>query len=114
MRKILTLTIALVACGLIGVLLSSDASWARPKGGKTWLLCKCTCRYDDGKGNHYYGNSGGVWYTTSHDACDVFPSCQVRGPQGNLVAGFATGCLGHEESALKPGLKKAPSATITR
>jgi hypothetical protein len=96
MRKTLTLMIALVACGLLGVLLASDASWAKPKKGNMWLLCKCTCRADDKNGNHHYGNRDGVWYTTSHDSCDVFPSCTA-----DKLPGIATDCLGYQQSGLK-------------
>jgi len=110
MRKTLTSTIAVMACGLLGVLLASDASWAKPKKGSTYLLCKCTCFAQDAEGHDHWGNPGGIWYTTSHDSCDSFHSCKV----GKLT-GIANDCSGHQYSDIKPGLKStAPPATSTR
>jgi hypothetical protein len=101
----LALTIGLaVLFGSFGV------SLALPKG--TYLLCKCTCRAEDELGKPHYGSPNGVWYTTSRDACDLFPTCKV----GSLgLEGIATDCLGQEQAAITPGsipgvLQQQPTA----
>ena len=43
MRHAWTSIVGLGACSLLGVLLLSDASWAAPKKGSTYLQCRCTC-----------------------------------------------------------------------
>ena len=85
------------ACSLLGALLLSDVSWAKPKKD-TYLLCKCTCRAEDELGKLHYGSSNGVWYTTSLDACEVFPTCKV-----GRLDGIATDCLGEQKAAITPG-----------
>jgi hypothetical protein len=102
MRKTWTSTVGLAACGLFGVLLWSDSSWALPKKS-TYLLCKCTCRATDAAGKHHYGSANGIWYTTSGDDCTSFHKCKV----GNLE-GIATDCTGKEKSATS----RAPSGTL--
>ena len=110
MKKTVTLIIALVACGVLGILLSSDASWARPKKSNEFLLCKCTCFARDAQGNDHWGNTGGVWYTTSGDACTKYITCKV-----GKLNGFANSCINHHVTDIKPGLQSAPPAsTITR
>ena len=78
------------------VLLWSGVSEALPNRPGTYLLCKCTCRAQDSSGKFHYGSSNGIWYTTSHDACDKFPSCTV----GQLT-GIATDCLGTEKQLMR-------------
>lgn len=51
MRKTSASMVGLGVCGLLAILLWSEASWAKPKKS-TFLLCKCTCRADDVLGKH--------------------------------------------------------------
>ena len=111
MRKTWTSIIGLGACGLFGVLLSSDASWALAKKGSTWLLCKCTCRADDVLGKHHYGTYHGVWYTTSHDACDVFPTCTVGATH---LEGIATDCTDERQSGIRAITPNSGANTLTK
>jgi len=111
MRKTWTSMVGLGGCGLLGVLLLSDASWALPKKTSTWLLCKCTCRADDVLGKHHYGPTNGVWYTTSHDSCDVFPTCTVGATQ---LVGIATDCLGYQQSGMRSITPNLGGNTLTK
>ncbi len=113
MRTTWTLVVGLAACSVLGVLLWSDASWARPKN--TYLQCKCTCRAEDELGKVHYGSTGGVWYTTSGYSCGLFHKCTVGSQQ---LEGIATDCTETEKSLIvrspiAPGATMAPGgATI--
>jgi hypothetical protein len=86
----------------------SSVSEALPPKKNTFLLCKCTCRAEDELGKLHYG--GGVTYTTSHDECDVFPSCTVGSQH---LPGIATDCLGYERSlTIKPLPNSLPKLQI--
>lgn len=70
------------ACSLLGVLLLSDASWAAPKKGSTYLLCKCTCKAEDELGKPVDGPSQGFWFTTSGGQC-LGKTCNVGRLEGS-------------------------------
>lgn len=96
----------LAACGFLAVVLLPDAGWARPKG-KTYLLCKCTCRAEDELGKLHYGSSNGISYTTDSDSCDSFHKCTV-----GRLEGIATDCLGTEKQGLTSGV--TPQGVLER
>ena len=92
MRMTWTLAVSLAASSFLGVVLWSDAGWARPKT-TTYLLCKCTCRAEDELGKYHYGSTNGIWYTTSSNACGLFHNCTV-----GRLEGIATDCTETEKS----------------
>ncbi len=87
---------SLVAFASLAAPFLIEAAWSKPKPTSTWLLCKCTCRATDAQGNHHYGSSDGVWYTTSRDACLAFPKCKV-----GTLTGIATNCSGYQKSGIQ-------------
>ena len=73
MRNTWTSIGGVAACSLLGVLLLSDASWARPKI-TTYVTCKCTCEAEDVLGKIHYGEA--QFTESSSDRC-VFHKCTV-------------------------------------
>ena len=73
MRNTWTSIAGLGACSLLGVLLLSDPSWARPKKS-TYVTCKCTCEAEDVLGKIHYG---AAQFTESSDDRCLFHKCTV-------------------------------------
>jgi hypothetical protein len=73
MRNTWTSIACLGACSLLGVLLLSDASWARPKKS-TYFSCKCTCQAEDVLGKIH---EGAAQFTESSDERCVGHKCTV-------------------------------------
>jgi hypothetical protein len=92
MRNAWTSLVGLGTWSFLGVLLLSDVSWAAPKKGSTYLLCKCTCAAEDELGKTHYGPSHGYWFTTSGDQCQG-AKCKV-----GRLEGLTRECLVAEKS----------------
>jgi len=103
-QKNWTLVAGLGVFSLLGLVLSSDVTGAKPKGTSSWLLCKCTCRAEDELGKVHEGPSSGVWYTTSHADCDVLTTCKV-----GRLDGLARDCTGTQQSGVR-GVANPPTA----
>src|SRR5262245_35050856 len=101
MRNAWTSLLGLGACSFLGVLLLSDVSWAAPKKGSTYLLCKCTCRAEDELGKIHDGPSNGYWFTTSGGQC-LGAKCKV-----GRLEGSTRDCLVTEKS--ESSLQQTPT-----
>lgn len=107
MLKTWTLIAGPLALASITVPFEADDAWSKPKQTGSYLLCKCTCRATDSQGNHHYGSSNGVWYTTSGADCTTFPKCKV-----GQLQGIATDCLGTQKSLIKTPASKTGSGAL--
>lgn len=69
-------------CSLLGVLLLSDPSWARPK--KTnYVTCKCTCRAEDVLGGVHEGRPDALVFTEASATDCLKMTCKIGNLQGN-------------------------------
>jgi hypothetical protein len=119
MRNTWTSIVGLGACSVLGVLLLSDASWAKPKKS-SYVTCKCTCEAEDVLGKIHYGEAQ---FTESSDDRCLFHKCTVgsqrlEGTTRNcsvtehpasmrLPPGFTPGVL--QQATPTPGGMRAPT-----
>jgi hypothetical protein len=106
MRKTWTSIAGLGACSLLGVLLLSDASWARPK--QTYFTCRCTCQAEDVLGKIH---EGAAQFTESSAERCVGHKCTVGSQR---LEGTTSNCNYTEQSGslqLPPGgvLQQTPT-----
>ena len=124
MRNTWTSIIGLGACSVLGILLLSDPSWARPK--KTnYVTCKCTCRAEDELGKVHEGRPGALQFTEASANGCLLMKCKIGRLEGNarncsvtehsksvtLPPGFIPGGL--QQTTPTPGGMRAPTTGTT-
>lgn len=88
-------------CMVLGLLVQSDISWAKPKKTNTYWSCKCTCRWEDELGKEHFGPSGAVQFTESSPEACLGHYCRTGTHKGTT-----RDCMGTEQQSqmrLPPG-----------